>query len=129
MLFYSSEYKRPMKAFLNRYMSKNRHLKLNSADELIDIFFKTIGIVRESISEKAFRPERALNAAVFDAVTTGIAKRLMKGPVKDKTTLVQRYDELLSNSDFIKRYKTATSDEENVKTRLKLAIEAFEDVI
>lgn len=128
MFFYSDQYKRPMKAFLNDYMAKNKKLKLNSENQLTEIFENTTNIILEVIGEKAFRPERSLNAAVYDAVMIGIAKRLKKGSIKNKMEIKSKYGELLSNMDFIQYYKTATSDEENVKNRLKLAIEAFDNI-
>lgn len=130
MYFLSDQYGRPMKAFLNKYMAYNRHLERNSADELRSLFSLTIGVVYDALSERAFRPERALNAAVFDAVMVGIARRLMnKTTVKLNTDKVkEHYDKLLSKAEFEQAYRTATSDSENVKTRLRLATEFFEEV-
>lgn len=127
-MFLSEKYSRPMKDFLNKYMAKNRHLKLNSADELKLLFGSTIEAIYNSISERAFRPEKAINAAVFDAVMVGVATRLRKGEVKSLETLKTKYDELLVNNEFIKAYKTATSDEENVRKRLDLSITFFDKV-
>ncbi len=128
MLFFSDKYKRPMKGFLNSYMAKNRHLKFNPSSELKDIFIKTISIINESIPNP-FRPERTLNAAVFDAVMTGVATRIKKKyPITDKATLKSKYNKLLNDQDFIKAYKTGTSDAESVNTRLSLAKKAFDDI-
>lgn len=129
MWFLSDKYQRPMKAFLNKYMTYNRHLKRNSADELRSLFSSTIDVVYKSLSEGAFRPERALNAAVFDSVMVGIARRLHKSEVLlDLSKAKENYERLLSTDKFKKAYQTATSDSENVKDRLRLATEAFEDI-
>lgn len=127
MLFYATQYKRPMKAFLNKYMAANRKLNMNSEDQLTHVFENTINVVAEALPMKAFKPERTLNAAVFDAVMTGIGSRLMTAPITDKHEVNRRYDELLKDDTFVKYYKTATSDEESVRQRLRLSIEAFKD--
>jgi uncharacterized protein with ParB-like and HNH nuclease domain len=127
MLFNAANYKRPMKEFLNKYMAKNRHLKNTPADSLRDIFNNTISIIAAAVPRNAFRPERALNAAAFDALMTGIARRLLKGAISNNEEIKRKYDNLLANDKFTHFYKTATSDEENVKNRLMLAEKEFED--
>jgi hypothetical protein len=56
---------------------------------------------------------------------TGIARRLTRGPIKNKRQLAKRYNELLKNKKYLKAVETATSDEANVQTRLDLATRAF----
>jgi uncharacterized protein with ParB-like and HNH nuclease domain len=129
LYFNFDKYQRPMKEFLNDYMGKNKELKINSKDELTKIFTSTIDVISSSLSNSAFRPERALNAAVYDAVMIGLAKRInKKGQVNDLAEFKGKYLDLLSDDDFIGAYKTATSDEENVKKRMELATEAFKDL-
>jgi hypothetical protein len=50
------------------------------------------------------------------------------GNVGDKKTLVEKYNELLSNKRFQQAYIRATADAESVKSRIKLASEAFQDL-
>lgn len=130
MYFLSDKYERPMKAFLNKYMAYNRHLKQNSADQLRSLFSSTVEVVHSTLSERAFRPERALNAAVFDAVMVGITRRLQRKPTvePDLSKVKENYEKLLSRDEFEQAYKTATSDSESVKRRLKLATESFEGI-
>lgn len=123
--FNAAEYSRPMKAFLNSFMGKNRHLTRISRDQIVAAFVPTISVVHDAIGTRAFRLARVLNAAVFDSVMVGLAKRLARGPVKEKETLKARYLELLSNSDFLAVAERATADEESVSRRLKLATNAF----
>ena len=125
----SDKYTRPMKTFLNKYMKPNRELKINSEEQLTKIFIDTIEIVEEIIGGRAFRPEGSLNAAVFDSVMTGIAKRLAAGPIAQKGQLGENYDRLMKNDDYLKLCKTATSDKDNVKKRLDFAVEAFKNVL
>ncbi len=128
-LFFSLEkYQRPMKEFLNHYMVKNRHLKLNSEQDLEKVFSSTIKLIHHSLSEIAFRPENTLNAAVFDAVMVGVARRLAKGEIKNIEELKKKYEELLVTDEFKKAYKTGTSDKENVRTRIVLATNIFDSI-
>jgi len=126
--FKRDKYRRPMKEFLNIYMAANKKLQRQPKEALSQTFFQTMQIVHESIGEKAFKPERALNAAVFDAVMVGLANRLNAGPITDRNTIKKKYEALLHDSKFANAYERSTSNEEKVKERIELAIEAFANV-
>lgn len=128
LFFKLNDYKRPMKSFLNSYMGLNRNLTINSKEELTALFDNTIDIIYRSIGDEAFRPVKAINAAVFDSVMIGIATRLSEKDIEDFETVKEKYENLLAKSEFIDSYKTSTSDEKTVKNRIHLAIEAFKDV-
>lgn len=124
LYFFASEYHRPMKDFLNRFMAKNRRFKLHTKDEIETVFKRSIHLVKDCLGRSAFKPKRALNAAVFDAVMVGVARRLETSePSCDE--LKSSYERLLANPDFIKVSERSTADEENVEKRLRLATEAF----
>jgi hypothetical protein len=127
LYFDATNYKSPMKEFLNTYMGDNRDLSAEKADEHWQVFQDTIGIVFKAIGQRAFRIRTALNAAVFDAVMIGVARRLDDGPVTDIDTLQARYTSLLENDEFMNAASKATSNEDNVYRRLALAQEAFRD--
>ena len=129
LLLYSEKYERPMKEFLNDYMGKNRKFHLHDKETLRHKFTGTIDIIANTLGKKAFRPERAINAAVFDAVMIGVARRLDKCAIIDDKTFVKKYYELLDNKDFIQACLTATSDEKNVSERSRIATEYFEDIL
>lgn len=126
--FDASEYSRPMKAFLNTFMGRNRMLQKLSKEQLTSAFVPTIEVIHDAIGNRAFRLARVLNAAVFDGVMVGVAKRLTQGPISDPEILKQRYSELLKNRDFLAVAERATADEESVSRRLRLATNAFADV-
>lgn len=121
-------YKRPMKSFLNSFMGENRNLDKGSKEELTALFNNTIEIIYKSMGAKTFRPVKALNAAVYDAVMVGVAVRLSKGEIKNLKELNDKYVSLLANPNFQETYKTNTSDEKIVKGRINIAIDAFKDV-
>lgn len=126
LLFNSEKYARPMTDALNRFMSANRELKEHNTSELHAAFVPTIDLVHQALGASAFKPGRALNAAVFDAVMVGIARRLRSRSPPSKQSIKVAYDALLADADFKKAYQKSTADEEQVKTRLRLAISAFE---
>lgn len=123
--YHSPAYRSPMKDFLNRYMASNRHLQRQSEEDLLRIFFGTVSVLNETIGPRAFRPVRAINAAVIDSVMTGLARRLEKGAITSNEQLTEQYDALLRNSNYREAVETGTSQESNVETRLRLATDAF----
>jgi len=128
-LYYDADkYSRPMKGFLNTFMGRNKHLTAISTEEMRSVFNATVQIVSKSIGKRAFKLARVLNAAVFDAVMVGIARRLRLGAITDLETLRTRYAGLLENARFLAATGRATADEESVAIRLDLATRAFTDV-
>lgn len=122
-------YSRPMKGFLNDFMGYHRDLDAElNAEDFTSQFIDTVSVVLEAIGPKAFRPASTLNAAVFDAVMTGIKERLDDGEIEDFKALGNAYKLLLKDKDFSAAYKKATADEASVQRRIELAVEAFADI-
>ena len=127
--YYSGDtYSKPMKEFLNNYMKENRDLQRQSKDELKKVFGETTSFLKDHVGKKAFRPEGILNAAVLDSVMTSIAKRIKERPIKHYDEVNNRLHDLFENEDYIAAVKTGTSEEDKVKTRQRLALEAFADI-
>lgn len=124
----SANYKKPMKEFLNAYMGKNRHLEHEKESSLTKAFEQTVQLLFRVVGKNVFKPRNALNAAVFDAVMVGLAKRLARGGLKDEKVVKKSYQELLGNENFMSACETGTADEENVSRRLNLAARAFSSV-
>jgi len=128
-LFYNLDnYERPMKEFLNDYMGKNKKFALQSKKELQNLFVTTINFISESLGREAFRPERTLNAAAYDGIMVGLARKMIGVTLNDKETFKTKYRELIANQDFFNACKTATSDESNVISRIDLATKAFSEL-
>ncbi|NJN67633.1 MAG: DUF262 domain-containing protein [Chloroflexaceae bacterium] len=127
LYFHADTYSRPLNEFLNAYMRKNRELELQSADELRQVFISTIELIHRCLGTRAFRPRRTLQAAVFDAVMVGVARRLAKGPLQDCAALRTQYEHLLNQEAFLHAIDKS-SDEENVRRRLEMATDAFATV-
>lgn len=128
MLEARKSYKRPMAGFLNIYASKNRNPSEARRDELASRFIQTIELIHSTIGTRAFRSERALNAATFDSVMVGVAERLTTGPVTDSEKLVEAYEVLLADEAYRDATSRATADNAAVATRISRAIEAFAEV-
>ena len=126
--YYQEQYDAPMKDFLNRYMASNRDLTRQGKPELTRVFSNTVGTILSAIGPKAFKPKRAINAAVVDSVMTGVARRLATGDVQEPAALASAFKELMSDDEYVSATETGTSQPANVSTRMKLATEAFERV-
>ncbi len=128
-LYYDAEhYSRPMKGFLNDFMGRNKHLTSITAGEMRSTFKTTIKTIHASIGKRAFKLARVLNAAVYDAVMVGVARRLRRGDISNLEVLKDRYGALLDSPEFLAVAERATADEESVSKRLLVATRAFEDV-
>jgi len=124
--FYDAEtYKSPLVNFLNAFMGRHKKIEQNRAAEMKRVFSDTIHMIHQAVGTSAFRPVRALNAAVFDSVMVGLAKRLSRGPITDIEQLRARYEELLRNQAFLDACGRGTAGEERVKIRIGLATSAF----
>lgn len=126
--FNGAKYKNPMKGFLNQMMATNRHLQKHSAQELSDLFSSTISVVQQCLGDKVFKPQGTLNAAVFDAVMVGTARRLQKGGIEDPAAFSRAYKKLLKDPTFISVTEKATNNVDSVSKRLQLAEHAFADL-
>ena len=126
--YWADKYERPIKEFLSRYMAANKDLDLQDSGTLKAKFVNVVDLISDEIGTRAFRPERALNAAVYDAVMVGLSNRLAIKPIVNFDAIVAQYDNLLKRKDFSDATRTGTSDVANVETRIRLANEAFEKV-
>ena len=113
---------------MNNFMGKNRNLEVYSAQHLKEKFEPTVEILWEILGDKAFRPEKGLNAAILDSVMTGVTFRLDKGPITNKAMLKKQYDTLLQQEGYVGACQTGTSDEKKVSLRLSMAKEYFSTV-
>jgi hypothetical protein len=119
LYFNGDNYSKPMKEFLNQFMGTHRYLEFLDKQDLDGLFTRICRTILMGIGKEAFKPKRAVNAAVYDAVMVGIARRLERGDILDLGNLKRNYTLLI---------ETSTSDEENVRRRIELATKAFESV-
>ena len=117
------QYSSPMKSFLNRFMSQNRQLSNLNEEDMQRIFDTAVETILKCIGQDAFRPYGRRNVAATEAVMVGVALGLegaTTGP-----SMRDRYDKLVKHADFSKSVSRGTSQAKNVRSRIKLATEAF----
>jgi uncharacterized protein with ParB-like and HNH nuclease domain len=124
-----NNYEKPMKGFLNDFMGLYRNLDQIIEDQFSLIFSKTVKAIYDHLGSKAFKPKRSLNAAICDSLMIGVANRLVKGEIKDEASFQRAYVSLLEDSEYERATQKATTNDENVRKRLKLAKRFFQDVI
>ncbi len=126
MLRNRTHYESPMRDFLNDFAgNEDTPISPESLSELERLFRDAIALIHMAKGKSAFRPIRALNAAVFEAVMVGIGERLRTEPKPDSVLVGTAYDKLLQDREFLRACSSATATEESVKTRQRLAIEIF----
>lgn len=115
-----NEYKSPMVRFLNRFIAKNRKLNQLDAHYQKDVFDKTFSFISDALGSAAFRPQRNLNAAVFEAVSVVVAgKSLYETLTKEEFS--KRYNALIKDKEFISSTSKSTSDDSVVQKRFEKA--------
>jgi Protein of unknown function DUF262 len=118
-------YHAPMRDFLNEFCTDYMDEKPDVLAGFKKTFKQAIETIWAAKGRTAFRPSRALNAAVFEGVMVGIAARLMTSPEPHKEQVEAKYDALLSDEAFLAACERATAREDTVKTRRTTAIAKF----
>lgn len=127
--YYNFEnYSVPMKNFLNSFSKAKKNSNKTFLAQAENVFKQMVDTAWESFGRDAFRPSRIVNAAVFDSVGVGLAKRLEQGKIKNIEDLKVRYQELLEDGDYKDAISAVTSSEASVKKRISKAISVFSDV-
>jgi len=125
--FYRTSYAAPMKVFLNRFMGRNRAFQDQGSGDIRKAFVPTIEVIADALGADAFRPSRALNAAVLDSVMDAIAQRISSGERDDPIRIRRAYSKLLTDPEFIEGISRATANEQRVKQRYGAAVRAFSE--
>lgn len=128
MYFEGENYQRPMEEFLSRFAGKHRTPKPQFLAEVRTLFTDTIDIAEQRLDDKVFRPEKAFNAAVFDSVMVGLARRMAINPAIKSATVQEAYNRLISDEVYLDAVSQATADESRVRVRMSMATEAFAKV-
>ena len=113
-----ASYDRPMKLFLTNFMRRNQHLQVHSAADLDAAFVPTVALAGTALGPKAFRPQRALNASVTDAILVGTAKRLSVKPITDKDAYRAAIESVLNDDSFKEFYRVGTTNKDRVTARI-----------
>lgn len=121
-------YKSPMSEFLTVFVQKNRNPQDDFLNTSTDIFIRTIEAFMSALGGRAFRLERAINAAMFDSMSVGLARKivLLGHPPDPEQTKLAHYS-LLKDTDYLEAISQSTADERSVSIRITKATERFAD--
>jgi uncharacterized protein with ParB-like and HNH nuclease domain len=128
LYFDSDKYEKPINKFLNKFMGSNKELIKYSKEQLGDLFNSMIEFIYDTLDVDAFVLSRGINAALFDSISIGVAKRLNRGNIENLDLFKEKYKSLILNASFREACGSNTSDEKAVKTRIDTAVEAFNGV-
>jgi hypothetical protein len=120
-----ASYSRPMSSFLNDFTDKMNKAPAQELMVLGSIFMAATKLLDEAVNGQAFRPVRSFNAAVYDAVMVGLAKRLERKPTPTPEAVAKAYNSLLADKEFRRRWERSTADEETVRLRMEASEKAF----
>ena len=121
-----NKYERPMATFLTNFTKDMNDAAPQKLATLKRSFEATSDLCWEALNGSAFRPVRALNAAVLESVMSALANRLRKrGPPPSSLVVKSAYEDLLASDKFRAGWERATADEEVVRIRLREARKAF----
>jgi hypothetical protein len=128
-LYYGyTDYKKILKSYMNNFMSINRKLEIHSGQELGALFSDSIKTIHEALGDNAFRTGNRMNAAIYDSVMIGVARRLQDNPNPNLNLLEVKYNWLIIQEDYKGFIESGTSSESSVKGRINKSIEAFNNI-
>jgi hypothetical protein len=128
LYFSHQNYTRPIFEFLNKFANRNKNPGQKFLNESREIFIQTVDLFWDALGQKAFRPVRALNAAVFDSMAIGLARKIKASGVPSRDQIKLAYEALLLDGDYLATVTSGTSDEASVATRLEKATSQFSGV-
>lgn len=126
--FYSSPgiYKRPLKKYLNDFVASDRYLKTLPVDTIKARFSGATELLVAGPGSAALRGKGGqANTALTEAILVGLARRLDAGPISGIQSVTAAVEELLGQPQLEASISKATTNEDNVRTRLALASQAF----
>jgi len=121
-----SQYKKPMKQFLNNYMKENKNPSEQMLEKFRTEFKSTANAVVTYLGKQPFHLHRGLNAAVYDSVFTAVARRVdsldAKSATEIKVKRIQsRYKKLVKDDSYLAWVTSATTDDDIVPKRINRA--------
>ena len=125
--FDAESYKPPMTEFLTKFVGKNRNPDNAFLQAAKRVFLQTMKAFENALGGSAFRPDRALNAAVFDSMSVALARKLVSSEDAPKPEAIQKaHGDLLNNAEYLEAVSRTTANEQSVRTRMEKAEVRFE---
>lgn len=121
-------YQPPLKIFLNDFTATHRHWNAATGPAFEEQFRDSVRVIAASLGRRAFRPVRAVNTAVADAVLCGVAHRLSLDGAPDSAAWVPAWERLKAGLETDDLVSGGTAHLDRVRRRILLAREAFAPV-
>jgi hypothetical protein len=123
------EYARPLKRFLNHFVSENRDQASPIVDVAEELFAQAAELINAGPGASALRRRSAtqINVAQTDAVFVGLM-RAMREREFTPQMVTEAVEQIRQNESLDKAMTTGTLSEESVHTRLSAATRAFAEV-
>ena len=123
----SAEYEAPMFRFLNDFAEANRNQDQDFLQEGEALFSQIVRSFNSTFGRRAFRTSsnRQLNAAIFDSMAVGLARRVKLGGVLESNALQSAVDDLLKDAEYVDSVSGGTAQQRAVQTRIAKATAAF----
>ena len=125
-----NEYERPMSAFLDRFTQDMNGASAEKLATLRKSFEGSAELCWKALGKRAFRPDRALNAAVLESVMAALARRLRKknAATPDPEKVERAYQSLLGSAEYQEGWKRYTAAADAVEKRTNAARKAFSSI-
>ena len=121
-------YTKPMTEFLNTFTIQHRYPDEAWLETTSELFKTTIDAFADARKGSfRLREGKAVNAAVFDSMTVGLAKRINVAGVPSASEIATAHDCLIDDEKYLQAVTKGTSDENSVEQRLKIATAAFDN--
>ena len=116
-----------MAEFLNTFTQANRDPDYDWLSDTSAIFKQTVMAFNKSKGRDAFRfgSGRSINAALFDSMAVGLARRISASDVPEKDRVSSVHDALIVNEEYLQHVEQGTATQTAVKERLRIATDAF----
>ncbi|MBA5249932.1 MAG: DUF262 domain-containing protein [Gammaproteobacteria bacterium] len=133
LCFDIENYKAPMKHFLNVYMSKNRHLKSNSKEELNNLFSRVLDIANQHLTKDdvCLKYSNRINTQLLDSILVAIAKNINNVQLNEEGFLHRKITELkdlIDSEEYENReyWESRRTSQENVKGRCEIVTDMLQ---
>ena len=124
--FDSENYRAPMTEFLTKFVGKNRNPEDSFLEKAGCIFIRTMAAFEGALGKRAFRPDRALNAAVFDSMSVALARKIVTEDLTPNPEQVKAvHCKLLSDPHYVDAVSRGTASGQSVTARMNIARDHF----
>jgi len=125
----ADNYRRPLKSFLNDFVSSHRTLGGFDSDAARGLFGLAAELIRAETGPEALRRQGAqINAAMTETIFVGLMRRIDSRNALGSEEVERAIRTLQQNERLQQVISWATADEESVKTRLEIGTRVFAEV-